>query len=197
MLTFDDVAHTYYWNGERVPGVTSILKPLTDYSSVPRATLEAAATFGKAVHMTCELDDLRELDEETLDPALVPYLKAWRDFSRDYEVEWIDIEQPGFHEKLRYAGTPDRRGMVRGLLSVVDIKTTYELMPAVGPQLAAYDNLAPVSPGLHRRIGVQLRADGTYHAQVYTDPTDWPVFASLLTLRNWCARHNINPNLKD
>lgn len=197
MLTFDEATHSYFWCGQRVPGVTSILAPLTDYSSVPRATLDAAATFGKAVHLACELDDLGELDEGALDPALAPYLKAWRDFSRDHEAAWIDIEKPGFHETLRYAGTPDRRGLVRGVLAVVDIKTTAKLMPTVGPQLAAYDNMQLASPGLHRRIGVQLRADGTYHAEIYSDPADWPVFASLLTLRNWCARHNINPNLKE
>ena len=46
-------------------------------------------------------------------------------------------------------------------------------------------------------MAVQLKSDGTYTAKTYTDPTDWPVFASLLTLRNWCARHDITPNFKD
>ena len=31
-LTFDEATHTYRFNGNVVPGVTSILSPLTDFS---------------------------------------------------------------------------------------------------------------------------------------------------------------------
>lgn len=195
VLTFDEASHTYQFGGQLVPGVTSILKPLTNYDSVPAAVLDAASLFGKAVHRACELDDLGELDEAALDAALVPYLHAWRKFSADYDVEWEVIETPMYHQALRYAGTADRIGKVRRFSAVVDIKTTYELMPSNGPQLAAYARLHdPVLGNLLDRIGVQLKADGTYVAKTYKDPTDWPVFASLLTLRTWCKQHSITPN---
>lgn len=193
-LTFDEATHTYYLNGQKVPGVTSVLKPLTDYSTVPPDVLQAAADFGKAVHRACELDDLMELDEDTMDPALRPYLSAWRKFCADHRVSWLEIERPVHHQSLRYAGTPDRIGDVQGLLSVVDIKTTAELHPSVGPQLAAYANAwSPGAASTMQRIAVQLNGDGTYVAKPYTDPADWPLFCSLLTLRNWCARHSITP----
>lgn len=195
VLTFDEATHTYRFGGNVVPGVTSILAPLTNFDRVPPHVLQAAADFGKAVHKACELDDLQELDEAALDPALVPYLQAWRKFSADYAVEWQDIEDPIYHATLNYAGTPDRFGMVRGQFTVVDIKSTAQLYPSVGPQLSAYAN-AKGQPYAHR-LAVQLKADGTYVAKPYTDPTDWPVFASLLTLRNWCARNSITPNFKD
>lgn len=195
MLTFDEPSHTYRFNDQVVPGVTSILSPLTDFDRVPPAVLEAASQFGKAVHLACELDDLDDLNEATLDPALKPYLSAWRRFSKEHAVEWTVIEEPAYHATMRYAGTPDRLGMVNGILTVVDIKSTAQLYPAVGPQLAAYANAMNVSHA--RRMAVQLKADGTYVAKPYTDPTDWPVFASLLTLRNWCGRHSITPNFKD
>lgn len=191
-LTFDEASHTYHFGGQVVPGVTSILAPLTDFSRVPPAVLEAASQFGKAVHRACELDDLGELDEDALDPALKPYLEAWRKFSAEYEVQWDEIEKPIYHPTLRYAGTPDRKGLVRGMRAVVDIKSTAQLYPSVGPQLAAYAQ-AGNEPFAHR-IAVQLKADGTYVAKTYSDPTDFPVFASLLTVRNWCARHSITPN---
>lgn len=194
-LTFDEASHTYRFNGNVVPGVTSILSPLTDFSRVPPHVLEAASNFGKAVHLACELDDLRTLDEHQLDPALVPYLEGWRKFSQDYAVEWESIEQPIYHSTMNYAGTPDRFGMVKGEFTVVDIKSTAQLYPSVGPQLSAYAN-AEGHP-FAKRLAVQLKADGTYVAKPYTDPTDWPVFASLLTLRNWCARNSITPNFKD
>jgi hypothetical protein len=192
-LNFDEGTHTYRFDGNVVPGVTSILAPLTDFSRVPPAVLEAASQFGKAVHRACELDDLGELDEDQLDVALVPYLTAWRKFSVDYAVEWEQIEQQTFHATMRYAGTPDRFGKVRGQLTVVDIKSTAELYPTVGPQLSAYAHA--LKHPYADRLAVQLKADGTYVAKPYTDPTDFPVFASLLTLRNWCTRYAITPNL--
>lgn len=195
VLTFDAASHTYHANGQPVPGVTSILAPLTNYGAVPAAVLDAAADFGKAVHMACEYHDNRLLDEETLDSALVPYLSGWRKFCADYAVEWEWIERPVYHSTLRYAGTPDRIGKVHGVRAVVDIKTTAALYPSVGPQLAAYAQASGLPP-IATRIAVQLKADGTYTAQRYADPNDWPVFCSLLTLRNWCARHHITPNLK-
>ncbi len=191
-LTFDEASHTYYFGGQLVPGVTSILTPLTDFSRVPPAVLEAASNFGKAVHLACELDDLGTLDEASLDPALAPYLAAWRKFSDDHQVQWDLIEQPVYHATMRYAGTPDRFGLVNGVRTVVDIKSTAQLYPAVGPQLAAYAQ-AKMEP-YAQRIAVQLKADGTYVPKTYKDPTDWPVFASLLTLRTWCKQHSINPN---
>lgn len=195
VLTFDEATHTYRFGGQVVPGVTSIIAPLTNYGSVPAHVLEAASLFGKAVHRACELDDLCELDEAALDPALVPYLQAWRKFSADHAVEWQEIEQPVYHATLRYAGTPDRIGTVKGGSAVVDIKTTADLYPSVGPQLSAYANAKNLPPYV-QRLAVQLKGDGSYVAKPYTDPTDFPVFASLLTLRNWCARHSITPNLQ-
>lgn len=197
-FTFDEESHTYRYDGIVVPGVTSILKPLTSYDSVPAAVLDAASQFGKAVHRACELDDLGVLDESTLDDALLPYLMAWRKFSEDFSVQWEVIESPMYHMTMRYAGTADRIGKVRRLSAVVDIKTTYELMPTNGPQLAAYARLHdPALGNLLDRMAVQLKADGTYVAKAYKDPTDWPMFASLLTLRTWCKQHSITPNFKD
>lgn len=198
-LTFDEVSHTYRINGQVVPGVTSVLAPLTNYDSVPAHVLQAAADFGKAVHRACELDDLGDLDdldEATLDPALAPYLNAWRAFCADHSAQWEQIEAPVHHQALRYAGTPDRIGALRGLRAVVDIKTTAKLYPSVGPQLAAYREAAAM-PTYALRVAVQLKADGTYTKKTYTDPNDWPVFCSLLTLRNWCALHSITPTFKD
>jgi hypothetical protein len=196
-MTFDAESHTYRFNGQLVPGVTTILKAITDFSAVPPQVLAAAADFGTAVHLACELDDLGQLDESTLDAALVPYLAAWRKFSADYAVQWQLIESPVYHPVLRYAGTLDRFGLVRGMNTVLDIKSSAQLYPSVGPQLAAYEKALPPEFTAVKRMAVQLKADGTYHTQEYSDPTDWPLFCSLLTVRTWCARHSITPQLKD
>ena len=192
MLTVDEASHTYRFGGQVVPGVTSILAPLSNFDRVPKHVLDAASAFGKAVHLACELDDLGALDESALDPELSPYLQGWRKFSADHQVKWPFIESPVYHSTMRYAGTLDRLGLVNGELTVVDIKSSVQLYPSVGPQLAAYASAKGVPDA--KRMAVQLKPDGTYVAKPYTDPTDWPVFCSLLTLRNWCARNSITPN---
>jgi hypothetical protein len=192
-LTFDEPSHTYRFEGELVPSVTTILKPLVDFSHVNAGVLSAASSFGTAVHLACELDDLGQLDEKNLDEHLLPYLSAWRRFSTDHSVEWDLVEARVFHKSMRYAGTLDRYGKVAGKHAVVDIKTSSSLYPSVGPQLAAYKNAIPSAPPVCSRIAVQLKGDGNYIVKHYTDKSDWPLFASLVTLKSWCATHNITP----
>lgn len=200
-LAFDEATHTYTYNGAVVPSVTQILAPMSNLDAVPSITLAAASAFGVASHLACELDDLGELDETTLDPELVPILEAWRKFSQDHNVVWSGIEERVYHPTLRYAGTLDRYGLVDGEDAVVDIKTTAELYPAMGLQLAAYSQAkmvpsARLVPSVRRYV-VQLKRSGDYVLQPYADPSDWPTFASLVTLRNWCKRHHITPYFKE
>ena len=182
--------------------MTSILSPLSDFSFVSPDVLEAASAFGTAVHLACELWDKGDLDEVELDPALVPYLAGWKQFSEDWKVEWTMVEERVFQPTHRYAGTLDRFGTVTSPLSgdcttaVVDIKSSVALYPSVGPQLSAYKEAILESTNKTQRIAVQLKADGSYVAKTYTDRDDWPMFLSLLTLKNWCDRHSITPNFK-
>lgn len=187
-LTFDAGSHTYRWQGTVVPSVTQILQPLVDFSRVPADVLKAASAFGTAVHKACELDDLGDLEEALLDPALAPYLAGWRKFRREHASEWDLIEQPLFNPSLRYAGTPDRIGRVDGVLAVVDIKSSSTLLPAVGPQTAAYARAYSHSGAALQRFGVRLFPNG-YELKQYSDPLDWPTFASLVTVRQFCERH--------
>ena len=199
MLTFNEELHEYRWNGVAVPSVTTILKPLSNMQFVDPYILDAAQKFGTAVHKACELHDLGTLDEDALDPGLAPYLEGWKKFSVEHATRWLVIEKPMFHSVYRYAGTPDRLGMVDGCRSVVDIKSGSALFPTVGPQTAAYLNIAnhrELNP-FERRYAVQLKMDGTYKLEEYKDPSDWSVFMSLITLRGWCAKHSITPNFQE
>lgn len=193
-LTFDEATHTYRMQGAIVPSVTQILKPLSNFSAVPPAVLAAASAFGTAAHKACELHDLGQLDEAALDPALAPYLEAWKRFSADHDVKWTMVEGRLFNPAHIYAGTCDRYGTVAGKAAVVDIKTSAALYPSVGPQLAAYKNAIVGAPPTTTRMAVQLKADGNYVAKTYVNKSDWPVFLSLLTLRNWCQQHAVTPN---
>lgn len=193
MLTFDDATHTYRYAGRVVPSVTQVLQPVNDLSMVPADVLASASAFGTAVHRACELDDKGTLNEGALSEALVPYLDGWRLFRAEHVTKWAGIEKQMFHTGMGYAGTADRLGHVDGDPAVLDIKGSVQLYPAVGPQLAAYARAwMPVTGSSLRRYGLRLFPGG-YELKAYTDPTDWPLFCSLLTMRSWCQRHSITP----
>lgn len=189
-LRFDEAKHEYSVQGVRYPSVTQILSPLVDYSQVPRTVLERARQLGQAVHRMTELYDLDDLDMDDLADELRPYLTAWIKFRAETGFVPETIEKRLYHPALRYAGTPDRSGLINRRRAVIDIKKMLYLGPVIGLQLAAYKELFEKN-GTHieDRYALGLRADGTYRLQPYTDKSDWPVFLSLLTTRNWKEKH--------
>lgn len=196
MLQFDSDKHEYRFGGISVPGVTSILAPLVDYSMVNQELLERARLLGQAVHLTTELYDQDQLDFDTLDPVLVPYLDAWIRFRKEVDFQPIGIEQRVYHPSFRYAGTLDRTGIVRDKMAVLDIKKMLVLGPVIGVQLAAYEKAVNVAlPAdcknrIETRYALGLQADGTYRLQQYQDPADWSTFLSLFNIKNWKAKHS-------
>lgn len=189
-LRFDPVEHVYTVGARRVPSVTQTLLPLVDYSMVPKETLERARLLGQAVHRMTELYDQDDLDMESLDDELLPYLTAWIKFRHETGFVPETIETRLYHPTLRYAGTPDRSGIVNRRRAVIDIKKMLTLGPVIGIQLAAYQELYRANgTEVLDRYALGLRNDGTYRLQPFTDKSDWPVFLSLLTIRNWKEKH--------
>lgn len=190
MLTFDEAGHEYRWNGIVVPSVTQILEPLIDYSMVSKEVLERGQLLGTAVHRMTELHDLDDLDEEALDAEMVPYLDAWKKFRTDTGFVPMTVEKKLYHPALGYSGTSDRTGIVKGHCAVIDIKKMLTMGPVIGLQLAGYQALHNLDgANITARYALGLRADGTYRLQAYSDSTDFAVFLSLLTLRNWRKKH--------
>lgn len=197
MLIFNEERHEYRFNGEIIPSVTGILKPLIDYSMINPATLQAASELGTMVHQTTELFDLGTLDEDDLDPILQPYLNAWKQFRHEVGFVPDTVESRMYHPKFKYCGTSDRTGAIRGIKAVVDIKKMMTLGPVIGPQLAAYKEMHNLDgAGIEKRYALGLRPDGTYRLQEYTDHSDLACFMSLLTIHkaqatinNWRKKH--------
>lgn len=187
MLAFDEATHTYQWDGKRVPGVTSILRALHNFDGVSAAVLEAAAERGTAVHLACEYLDKEILDEDSIDPAIAGYVDAWRLFMAEKQPTWRHIETQCYHSLYRYAGTLDRAGEMDGDEWIVDIKTSAASHPIWGVQTAAYAHA--IEKPKARRGTVQLRANGTYRLIEWKASTDWPVFASLLTITSFLEQH--------
>lgn len=189
-LEFDAATHTYRVGGVLVPNVTSVLQVLSSYMDVSDDILIPAQERGTAVHRATELDDLDDLDEDSLDPMIVPYLEAWRQFKRDTRPVFHAIEQRVFSKRHWYAGTLDRIATLQGVrgISMLDIKTCVKVGKEVGPQTAAYAE-AIEGYRISNRFAVQLRPDGTYRLIPCKERSDWAVFHSALTLYNWKVQH--------
>jgi len=191
-FAFDPVAHRYTLGDEVLPSVTEILAPLNDLSRVPADVLDTARARGKAVHAAVEQLELGRIDWATLSDEVAGYLTGWVAFKND--TGWVSdaVEQPLYCTAPRYAGTPDLIGQLGGVRTVLDLKATWMLHPAVGPQTAAYLNghnkRHPRSKAV-RRYALQLRPDGSYNGQPLNDPEDFAVFLNCYQLYHWKKRH--------
>jgi len=186
--------HTYMLNGYRVPGVTTVLKPIIDYSGIDPDTLQDKAELGTHVHLATEFVDKGGLDYDNLDERLKGYVKAWMQFRFDTGIQIELTEHVVYHSRYKYAGTLDRVAILNGDRCVIDIKCTVALTPSVGVQLAAYmeaeNSIRKSKNKVVKRFAVQLKPNGTYRLCPYTDTTDFKMFTSLLTLYNWRLKND-------
>jgi hypothetical protein len=183
-IGFDETRHEYKVGGRNIPSVTQVLSILQDFGDVPADVLARAAEFGSHVHEACALDNTGQLDEDALDPALLPYLAQWRRFLADIGGAVLASEKRVYHPGLNYAGTLDALVRIRGKVAVVDIKTG--IVPrTVGPQLAAYQAAYFASDenehAIRRRLCVQISGDD-YRVHDCKNPADWSVFQSCLNV---------------
>lgn len=177
-LTFDDATHTYRTDGRVIPSVTEILRAegfidtawFTDYGR----------ERGKLAHLAIHLHDAGELDEDSLDPVLRPYLDAWKRFVEATGCIILESEQACVDSLKRYAGTPDKIVLLDGKPTLLDIKTG-AVSPWVRLQLCAYCEAKTI----YRRAAVQLTDDGTYKLHHYTDRQDFGVWQAVLAVYWW------------
>lgn len=187
-LTLEEATHTYRLRGEVVPSVTQILRPLSNFDGIPLHVLEAKADLGRRVHYACQLDDENDLDEDSVEAEVEPYLEAWRLFLRESGAVVQLNEQQVAEPTYRFAGTLDNVVALQGHRWVVDKKTCFSVPAAAGPQTAAYLR-ALGDPAVTHRAAVRLRPDGTYRFDPFSGADDWSVFLSCLTLHRFKEKH--------
>jgi hypothetical protein len=100
--------HIYSAAGKIFPSVTGILCAENFVDST--WFTEWARDKGSHVHTAIKYDIACELDEDTLDDEIRPYLSAFRRFMKEsgFKVERSEI--PGVNTTHGYAGTPDLIG---------------------------------------------------------------------------------------
>lgn len=195
-IQFIEESHTYLLDGNPVPSVTEIIKPMVDMSRVPRETLEYKRSLGKAVHKAIELYERQDLDVDTLDQEALPFFEAWIKFKQETGFRALLCEQVVWSAKLRYAGTLDILGTRDPVAMVadelLDAKCVWTMGSATGPQTAGYAIALQESHGIKvkKRGGLQLLRDGTYRFFPYTNPNDEHVFKACLSINAFLRFHN-------
>lgn len=203
MLTFDQETHIYKWNEEIVPSVTQLLNEfkLIDFSGVPQDRLEYKRSLGVAVHYAIQLLEEDNLDEASLNPAIKPYLDAYKTFREVTGFEPLHMETRLYSKKWRFAGTLDQLGTeltnIKGDIWLIDYKCTWKLYASCGPQLQGYKLLVEENRealGLSKDFkikgvaGLQLKPSGHYELKEFKDPNDKQDFLACLWL-HWQKRN--------
>ena len=196
-LQFDEAKHEYRLGGRPVLGTTAILKGAIGnlYTDVPLERNEFSLIFGKATHHACRLLDEELLDWASVDERLVSRIRAWEKWKADYRAQIWGVEVPLGSVRHQFAGTIDRFVSIHGNDDdhlILDIKTG-PLKPTVALQLAAYGILYDENhKRKHRgRFAVELKADGTYRCQPYTDKRDYRIFQACLTVAQFKMAHGL------
>lgn len=169
----------YVVDGARWPSVTEILAlaGLSSLGRVPEHYLEAARERGHDLHEWLDGVDTGLLDAD-LDPpqAIAPYVAAYRRFLAETGWKTIQSETRVQHDALRYVGTYDRLGLLPGMDRpiVADLKATAAIYPETRLQVAGYALAVAAQDGSAKpgRAALQLRPDGTYRWDRYTDRSD-------------------------
>lgn len=175
---FDPLLHIYTLDGVQIPSLTGVLKA-EGYIDTTHYT-EEGRDNGSRRHYIFHLDDIDDLVEDSIDESDIPYLEAWRKFKRENNFELIESETPTFQPLYRYGCTPDKRAMVNGKLSIVEVKTG-KLMPWTAIQAAAQ---ALCFTEYHERIGVEI-SDTGYKIFPFRDRHDRDVWIGCINGYTW------------
>lgn len=181
MNSYDPEKHEYQISGVKVPSVSAVLAPLSDFSSVHPAIMKQACEYGVNTHRAIELYLKDELDEESLDPHLANVLtqfKIWEN-EKGYNIRGGAIEKQCYHPGLKYAGTPDI--VIQGEV-IIDFKTRKTDPIKDILQLTAYEAFYG-KPESHRLIVLELYEDRYVEVDLSKHKlrkTAWSMFRYLL-----------------
>jgi hypothetical protein len=181
MLTYDEFGHAF-WNGERVPRTTEICSLLAPRWQADEYYLHK----GILIHRVIEWEETGELDESSVDPALIGYLRAYREFK--WATAWNPrhTETPFVHQKYRYCGRVDQTG-VFGLHHwrwVIDFKSGQPHEADLLQSPAYLFGLKSNGMTIERCGDLYLKDNGNYRFVEVRNPTDR--FLKFLTgLKQW------------
>ena len=197
-FTFLPDGHQYIEDGLTRKSVTQRLNEsgLVCYAGIPEDVLQRKADIGTAAHLACWYWDEGDLNWDSVDDAVVPYVLGWVKFRKETDFVPRIIERRGIGEMagVRYGYTLDREGVFNGSDYLIEIKCTAAVEPSWRPQTAAYEHaLFKLDGKRRRRIAVHLKPNGNYSLVSMQDVQDYMIFRTVLThppgweqiLQNW------------
>ena len=146
---------------------------------------EYSRTRGSYIHQAIHLYDIGDLDEENLDPVLVPYLEAWKRFLKESKFEVIESEVRLTNDILRLTGKPDKVGLLNGKPTILDNKSG-AIAPWTSLQLSFYELLKGFP---YKRVAVRLKPDGKYSLKEFKERADRGTVLSILNVYYWKKNH--------
>jgi hypothetical protein len=194
-LTFDEGTHTYRLDGQVVPSVTQVIRPL--FASSQPFWKDEHRERGQKVHEATFLYDHDRLAPEAITDDIVGYVDAYRRFREETEWKPVFSECRVYSRRYRFAGTFDRIFLTPGPPPgwvLVDIKTSKTVSKAAALQLAAYDiaALEEANAGvvIQEHYALHLAPDGKYRLVRFDDMAEArQAFLAALTLFNWRAKN--------
>lgn len=129
---------------------------------------------GRAVHRAIELIHRGTLVESSLDPQIIPFVSAYREFVKTTGFLPIEFEV-AFGSIHGFAGTVDAVGWLHGRLVLIDFKTGDSLDPSVEHQTGAYEilwNENRPDQLIEARFALQLKATGKYKLKRMETPAE-------------------------
>lgn len=172
---FDLKTHTYHTpEGIECPSVTSILK--MELGSFQYGD-NYYAQRGTAIHQACQYYDEGDLDEQSLDPLIKPYLESYKNFLKEIKIKILQNEMKRYHPKYLYAGTLDKIADLEGKKILIDIKTGGKHIQYKW-QTAAYAEMVKDELGKVERYLLYLAPD-KYIFEPQTGKNDFQEFLAL------------------
>jgi len=198
-LQFDASTHIYRRpDGVVVPSVTQVLRAVgvsTDFDALKGMSerlglaIDSARDLGVAVHADAHAFDDDDLDWDTVDARVSPYIEAWSCFRENTQLTPITRERRLYHPGLCVSGTLDAiliRPCDTTRRILVDIKTGDPDSVGARYQTAGYQLLwdaeHPDEP-IAERWSVELTPERTvpYRITRYDDWTDAGSFRAFVT----------------
>lgn len=209
---FDEEEHifTNAVTKERILSVTQVLDSvdIVDYSGAPQAAMTRKSHLGKLAHRATEYIDSpnSELDWDTIDKRIKPYVVGWEEFCLDWDFEprlteyrgCVKLAQGAVGFIIDRVGLMDDRQYGR-TTAIIEIKCTCKEEQSWPIQLAGYEScllqlgLRPEGAPVFTRAAVQLLPEPVngkfYKYFPYQDRMDRRVWEMALALTTWKLLH--------
>lgn len=131
-VIFDELTHTYYYMGETLSGITSLLHRTLfadKYNGIAPEVLAKAAEYGHNIHEQIELCDTLGVESDN------PSVQAYYKMKQDYKLTTL-VNEYLVSDEVAYASSID---IVFDDYTLADIKTTSRLdMEYLSWQLSFY-----------------------------------------------------------